>query len=66
MCTSPSWQTVSPPARTQKLPEELSAEAGSSCALRPWQKELATRPFAVLVTALSAALDSRATLSMGC
>lgn len=54
------------PTGTQKLPEELSAVTRPSCSLRSWHKELATVPFAVLVTAPSTAFGSQATLSVGC
>lgn len=52
-------------ARTQKPPEELSAVAGTSCALRSWHRDLARLPFAVLVAA-PAPFASKAMCSMGC
>lgn len=54
------------PAITQKLPEELSAVAETSCAPRSWHTELAALPFAVLVAAVSSAFGSQAVLSVGC
>lgn len=53
-------------ATTQKLPEEPSAVAGTSCAPRSWHRRLAELLFAVLVAAPSTAFASQATLFMGC
>lgn len=52
-------------ARTQKPPEELSAVAGTSCALRSWHRDLARLPFAVPV-AVPATFASQAMCSIGC
>lgn len=48
-----SYIPPAPRDTTQKPPEEPSAVAGTSCALRSWHRDLARLPFAILVAALA-------------